>query len=184
MYTQETIAQQLSGTRLGSFFANNPAVAGLISALNSHHLPKQLQEYETIADLLSAMRTLSGVPTSPYDRAKYQIFGPDHKFLTIDDIPKPENYSVEDITKQLQGISQDFRQTALSGVSALDTFLQKDTSLFADTLGGVIDPEFVKKNFIFTEVVKSLTLEDIKSRPIEVAQKLTSYFVELYKPGL
>lgn len=181
MYTPETIAQQLSGTRLGDFFANNPATTNLLAALNSHNLPKQLQEYNTIADLLSSMRTLSGIPTHPYERTKYQIFGPDHKFLTIDDIPKPENFSVEDIAKQLQNISHDFTQTALSGVSALDTYLQKDTSLFVDTIGEIIDPELVKKNFIFTEVVKSLTVEDIKSRPVEIAQKLTSYFVELYK---
>lgn len=181
MFTSNSIAQQLSGTRLGDFFLNNPAVTGLLSALNTHTLPKQLEEYTTIAGLLSTMRTLSGIPHHPYDRTKYEMFGPDHKFLTIDDIPKPEVYNVEDTTKSLKDISQNLTQTALSGVSALDVFLQKDMSLFANDINSIVPTELIRKNFEMTEVIKSLTVEDIKQRPIEIAQKLTSYFIDLYK---
>jgi len=177
----ESISQQLSGTRLGDFFVNNPATAGLITALNKYNLPKQLEEYSTIADLLSAMRSLSGIPHHPYDRTKYELFGPDYKFKTINDIPKPDVFDVEETAKGIKEVSQTITQTALSGVSALDAFLQKDMSLFTNNIESVIPEDLIRKNFEMTEVIKSLTVEDIKQRPVEIAQKLTSYFIDLYK---
>lgn len=168
-----TVFQQISSS-FGSFFEQNA------------------QGDSSFAKLLSAaqaVQELSGIPVHPYERMKYELFGEGHKFKTIDDISIPENFNLKSLTESLHEVSHQFRDTTLSAASAFATYAESTSGINFDLANMSYDtPQFTsleidlaKKNIEFSEVVKSLTVDQIKAQPLEIAQKLVSHFVTLYK---
>jgi hypothetical protein len=148
-------------------------------------LEGKLNNY-TFAEILSSLQSLSGAPVHPYEQAKYKYFGSNYHFPTIDEIPFPLDFNYNTYTKELSSI---FNNTNLAGHSALTAFEDKiknfDNSGIlnrADIENIVItDENIIKNNIKFTEAVKSISLSDIETKPIEVAQKLLSFYVKMFR---
>lgn len=140
----------------------------------------------TFAQILSAIQSLSGVPVHPYEQAKYKYFGKDYHFPTIQDIPIPIDFHYQTITQSLSNIVD---HTYMSGMSALSAAEIKMKEAFEQGLPpkksdleniAVLDEHIIKKNIEFSEIVKSISLSDIETRPIEVAQKLLSHYTKMF----
>lgn len=164
--------------------------------LSGSLLDKFAQSSPTFAQLLSAtamMQSLSASPLPPYEQMKKNLFGEDYKFKTIKDIPSPEGFNLATLTDSLHKISKQFQQTTLSAVDMLSMQLQDPTFEGINNLEGmnsynpdssennIIDINLARKNIEFSEIVKSLTVEQLKEQPVEIAKKLVAHFVEMYK---
>jgi hypothetical protein len=132
----------------------------------------------TLTDILSSLQSLSGLPIHPYERLKYDMFGKDYTFKTINDIEAPTDFNTETYTQQLTSITQQTHEMSLSGLSAYNAAVQTGT-LTAEM--PLLPPETIRHNLEFVEIVKSLTLEDVQTKPVEIAQKLTSFYIKNFK---
>lgn len=133
---------------------------------------------ETFTNILSSIQALSGVPIHPYERLKYDLFGKDFTFKTINDIETPTDFNVETYTQQLTGIAQQTHEMSLSSLSAFSDAVQTG-SLTAEI--PLLPPDTIRHNLEFVEIVKSLSLHDVQTKPMEIAQKLTSFYIKNFK---
>jgi len=128
----------------------------------------------TNTQIFSAMMLLSGAPLHPWERLKWEYFGDDYKFPTIEEIePAPITFDSAHCSCCLSAIGNDYNQTLISQTSALTTI----------PLTGIqmeMDPEHIKKSITFIEVIKTMTPEIIETRPIETAQKVVNYYLKLF----
>lgn len=148
----------------------------LVTALQqlSGALQQKLSHFQfTAADLLSAVRELSAIPIHPYERLKYNLFGKEYTFPSINDLKTPENFCPNSYLCQLTAISEKTNQMGLCALSSMQQNLS--ASLFE--FPTIIEPNFLKKNLEFVEIVKSISVADIQARPVEIMQKLTSYYI-------
>lgn len=127
----------------------------------------------TNSDLLSAIRELSAVPIHPYERIKYDLFGKEYNFKTINDLEQPIDFCPNTYLCQLTGISQKTEQMSLCALSSIQN---TKPSLLETCIS--LEPEFLKKNIEFVEIVKTIDLKDIQTKPQELVQKLTSFYIK------
>lgn len=139
---------------------------------------QQRFDNNTLTDILSSLQSLSSVPIHPYERLKYDLFGKDYIFKTINDIDTPTDFNTETYTQQLTSITQQTHEMSLSSLSAYSAAVQTGT-LTAEI--PLLPPETIRHNLEFVEIVKSLSLEDVQTRPMEIAQKLTSFYIKNFK---
>jgi hypothetical protein len=132
----------------------------------------------TITEILSSLQSLSGVPIHPYERLKYDLFGKNYVFKTINDIEAPKDFNVETYTQQLTGITEQTHQMSLSSLSAFNASMQTGT-LTAEM--PLLPPDTIRHNLEFVEIVKSISLDEVQRNPVQVAQKLTSYYIKNFK---
>jgi len=153
----------------------------------SSSLLQNLSQYNPLfAELLSAIQTqsLSGVPINPYEKLKYDLFGKGYVFKTINDIKSPDTFNLEDLTEKINQIADQCTQSSLSAVSAFSIKAQEQTSeplSFNLLENDFIDINLARKNIEISEIVRSITIEQIKKEPIEIAKKLINHFVEINK---
>jgi len=128
------------------------------------------------SELLSAIQALSAAPAHPYERLKYQLFGEDYKFPTINDLEVPIDFDPATYNCQLTSYVQQTHQTVLSSLTSIDV-----DSTNIDINSFTLPETTIKHNIQFMEIVRNLTVQDIESNPFEVAKKLTSYYVKNYQ---
>jgi hypothetical protein len=126
----------------------------------------------TNSDLLSAIRELSAVPIHPYERVKHDLFGKDYNFKTVNDLEQPNDFCPNTYLCQLTSISQKTEQMSLCALSGIQNV---KPNLLESAIN--IEPEFLKKNIEFVEIVKTIDLKDIQTKPQELVQKLTSFYI-------
>lgn len=127
----------------------------------------------TNSDLLSAIRQLSALPVHPYERVKHDLFGKDYNFKTINDLDQPKDFCPNTYLCQLTGISQKTEQMSLCALSGIQDI---KPNLLETSVN--IEPNFLKKNIEFVEIVKTIDLKDIQTKPLELVQKLTSFYIK------
>jgi len=144
----------------------------------------------TSAELLSALNQLSGVPIHPYERLKYDYFGKDHVFPTIDDIEVPEAFCLQTCIGSLTGISQKHQDVLAEHSPYINDFEQHEHlgNAFASlstTVNGdpifVVDNEKVKKYIEFHEIARSIPIDSVNSSNyVEIAQKLLTHYNKIF----
>lgn len=127
----------------------------------------------TNLNILSAIKELSAVPSHPYERLKYNLFGKDYSFPTIENIEIPTDFDPGTYLCQLTAISDKTNQMGLCALSSMDNFTP---TLFETPT--IVDQDFLKRNLEFVEVVKSININDIQTKPVELMQKLTSFYIK------
>ncbi len=140
----------------------------------------------TFGEILSSLQALSGMPVHPYEQAKFKYFGKDYHFPTINEIPFPVDFNYNTYTNKLSAIFDQGHLMGLSALSAMEDKLKNAT----DSSGllkrtdieniTILDENIIKSNIMFTEAVKSISLADMESKPIEIAQKLLSYYIKMF----
>jgi hypothetical protein len=162
--------------------------------LSSDLLSRFAEHSPLFAELLSTIQTqsLSGVPVNQYDKIKYNFFGPEYEFKTINDIEAPEKFNLNEITDNIKNASKQLNLITLSAAQAFQVYAESEPVIpelssvsfnasFDQSLEKIINVDLTRKNIQFTEVVRSMTLEQIENQPVETAKKLLSHFVELYQ---
>jgi hypothetical protein len=130
----------------------------------------------TPTELLSAINTLSALPVHPYDQAKYELFGPEHTFKTFQEIEIPENFNITTIKQKLSSHSQKYYNTVQTTLSAYnDNF--EDVAAHKET--NILNQEIAKKNIVFSEAIRTLTLNEINADPEGVAKRVISFYLNL-----
>lgn len=124
----------------------------------------------TPTQLLSALDSLSGMPILPYEQAKYKLFGSDYKFPTINDIEVPAGFSYETYTPKLSSKVDQLTVLTLNEASAIDLKPEKEFPMFNE--------DVVRKSILNTEFAKSITLNDVNTNPVEVAQKIIAFYLQ------
>lgn len=134
---------------------------------------------------LTALNALSSLPLHPYDRLKYDLYGPEYKnikFKTIDDIPAPTNFAVEEMLQAVINKTQSIQKTLLEN---LDHKPELFTNTMLNTVSGdkiIPNIEKHKQHIEFVELIRqipideSLSIEQIQ----EYSKKIISEFVKRY----
>ena len=122
--------------------------------------------------LLSALGELSAVPVHPYERLKYDLFGKDYEFQTINDLEQPTDFCPMTYMSKLTAISQRTKQQTLCTLSSLSGM---DSKTIENAV--YVNPETLKRNIEFVEIVKTIDIKDIQTKPIELMQKITSFYI-------
>jgi hypothetical protein len=142
----------------------------------SAQVQQRFNEVISNSSLLSAMQALSGAPAHPYERLKYDLFEKDYKFPTIEDIETPNDFDSKTYMCELTSCSHKTQQAALSGLK------QEQIQLKSVNLENLTIPtETLKHNLEFIELVRSISLEELQKDPVNLAKKLTSYYIKNYK---
>jgi hypothetical protein len=149
----------------------------------------------TIQHILSGIRekrmtlvdALTSTPIHPYEKLKYIYL--DQKGLSainIDDVPPVSGFELSTITNQITSINQKVMDDIFTRVPFLSSQTIFDNpqagNVFA-TLSAdeyIIDEERMSKHLAYTEMIKTITAEQIDKNPIEIAQKILSQFVITY----
>lgn len=171
-------AFNLSGNRLEIFNSLDfTTSAGLSSFLSGSNIDFSTA---TTADLLSAfsielqkvsqtlLQNLSTEVVHPYDLVKTSLFGPEHKFPTIDDIEVPEEITTQSIVDKLKEQEKDYRSNLIDYMHNKDKYevtgFHDHVSILSELSGEncfvVTEKRF--KNYIETvEVISSIDRESI-----------------------
>lgn len=141
------------------------------------HLSASLAQRLNIApeELLTALNDLSAIPPHPYEQAKYQIFGKDCKFKTFQELEAPEGFDLQTAQQQLSCLSEKHHNTVSAKLSSYQDLGVES----AYKENEIVDIGMAKKSIIFSEAVKTLTVQEIQANPLKVAQKLVSYYISL-----
>ena len=147
-------------------------------------LNQKLQNY-TFADILSALQSIQQLPIHPYEQAKLRLFGKDHQFQTLADIPVPETFDYRTCSQELSCIFDRTNAIGLSALSAVQEKIKSGEILDKVSLKqsgieeSMFDEEIAKQNIEFSEIVNSMTYTDINTKPVETAQKLLTHYISL-----
>jgi hypothetical protein len=141
------------------------------------HLSASLAERLNISpdELLTALNDLSAMPVHPYEQAKYQIFEKDYKFKTFQELEVPNDFNIQTAQQQLSSFTENYNKTLFSKMSAY----QEPGIEGTYNENEIVDIDIAKKSIIFSEAVKTLTVQEIQANPIKVAQKLVNYYFSL-----
>lgn len=129
-------------------------------------------------ELLSAINAISAIPAHPYDQAKYELFGPDHKFTTFQEIETPKEFNLTTAQHELTSYSQQRFETVQSMLSVFQTEQIKNTDAYKEY--EIFDRETAKKSIIFSEAMRTLTLKEINADPKNVAKKVLSFYLKVH----
>ena len=159
----------------------------------SAHVQSDIQSaYNTIRTLLSAsesLRTqfneaLTGTPTHPYEKLKYNYGGKDFHPLTLNDIQEPVNFCCTAAVQEISAISDKFYDIADTQIRALSCDnLPNECNSFAILSGDqfVLQPDKLKNHINFLEFVKHIPIPLIESNPHMVAKKILYYYTTCYR---
>jgi hypothetical protein len=133
-----------------------------------------LQKLDNVTEgqLLSALESLSAMPASPYEQMKVKYFGRDYVFPSIKNLETPTNFDPRTCYGELTGIADSINVECGVMLSAFPETYDSDYVEF--------NQEIVKKGLEFTELVKTMTIDDINTKPVEMAKKLTTYFIKSF----
>lgn len=135
----------------------------------------------TKTNLFSQISALSGMPVNPWERIKWQYLGKDFKYPTIEELPQPTNFDAQHCVCCLSSIAADMTNSTMQKMSS---FTSSTTSIPLEPLTGIdlnLDEKFIKSSIIITELVRSIPMSEIYTRPYETAAKILNYYITLNK---
>lgn len=165
-------------------------------SLNEIFAKRQQAAQTTLQDLLSATRqikhnlmsSLSGIPAHPYELIKAKYLNGDCKILTIDDVPKPDNFCPTTCSQQICSISLDLSEEWNLQVSALSGFeAVKENEYVCNAFVSLsenaffVDQERAANHVQFIEMIKNIPPHLFETKPVEIAEKIVSQFINFYK---
>jgi hypothetical protein len=174
-------------TQPESFDFNNFNFEPFISQSTMQQLTASVQHaLSSIENLpsLTALRALSAVPFHPYERLKYNMYGPDYKnivFKTINEIPTPENFDFPQAYLQITQLNKKIQDT-LSHNLTCEPHLRCDTLL--NTISGnevILKVDKQREQIEFLEMIKSMELKEATHEQLQdYAKKIISEYMKMY----
>lgn len=124
--------------------------------------------------------SLSAIPIHPYERIKYEYFGPDYTFKTLDDLEEPEDIPVQECINALKEKNKDLMSTTFHNLTCCEE--EKCMTAFSYTSGDCVVPDYEKqKNYIeYIEIVKSIPLDSINAdNYLSIAKKIIGHYFKI-----
>jgi hypothetical protein len=123
---------------------------------------------------------LSSIPTHPYERLKYEYFGPDYKFKCLDDIEEPEKVPYERCMEFIKQKNNELMSTTFHNL----TCNEEDTICtgFSFLSGDKFLPDYTrqKKYIEFLEMTRNIPLNSITDENyLSIAKKLITEYVRV-----
>ncbi len=146
---------------------------------------QNLLDQTNLTSALSALNTLSGAPLHPYDRLKYDLYGPeykDKKFKTVDDIPAPTNLTPEVMLQAVVEKTQSLQRTLLENI---DRKPEQYTNTILNTVSGdkiIPNIDMHKKHIEFVELIRQIPVgaELTNEQILDYSKKIISEFINTY----
>lgn len=146
---------------------------------------QNLFEQTNLTSTLSALNALSSLPLHPYDRLKYDIYGPEYKdikFKTVDDIPTPVNFTPEVMLQAVVEKTQSLQKTLLENI---DRGPELFTNTILNTVSGdkiIPNIDMHKKHIEFIELIRQIPVGTNLSNEqiLNYSKKIISEFVNTY----
>ena len=134
---------------------------------------------------LSALNSLSSIPLHPYDRLKYDLYGPEYKdvkFKTIDEIPSPSSFAPEEMLQAVTNKTQSIQRTLLEN---LNNEPNQFTNTVLNTVSGdkiIPNIDMHKKHIEFVELIRQIPVdvELTTEQILDYSKKIISSFVKTY----
>jgi len=154
------------------------------------------QALNTVQEALSSARllnqtmeaALTSVNNHPYEQLKQQYLGLDFVPLTLDCIEAPQTFCPLSCRDQLSAISEQFDTTMTTQFTAASSEQAlNECSVFAvlsATENGnefILDQPKIGNYLQFLEMVKSIPMQAIEKNSEEVARKLLSHYINIFK---
>lgn len=124
--------------------------------------------------------SLSAIPIHPYERLKYEYFGPDHCFKCLDDIEEPEKIPFERCIEYIKQKSDEALSTTFHNLTCCEE--DKIYTAFACCSGDKLMPDHnrQKKYIEFLEIARNIPIEEItEENYMSVAKKLISQYMQV-----
>jgi hypothetical protein len=137
------------------------------------------------AVMLSAARQLSATPINPYQALKTQLFPPDYKFPTIDDVEVPEWVTLDGMISKIQEIETTYQKNLIETQVNADKYIVQEPdgylSILAECSGDncFVVTEEKQKNYIeYLELINSTDIDSVNQDNCrEIAKKLGYFYI-------
>lgn len=146
---------------------------------------ENLFEQTNLTTTLSALNTLSSIPLHPYDRLKYDLYGPEYKdikFKTIDELPTVTGTAPEEMLLAVTEKAKTLQQKLLEN---LDRSPELFTNTILNTVSGdkiIPDIDMHKKHIEFVELIRQIPVDAKLSNEqiLDYSKKIISEFIKNY----
>lgn len=162
----------------------NPEFSATLTPEMSTAIEKLLNQ-TSLGSTLSALNSLSSIPLHPYDRLKYDLYGPEYKdikFKTIDEIPVPADFTPEVMFQEVTNKTQSLQQTLLENV---DRKPELFTNTILNTVSGdriIPNIEAHKKHIEFLELIRQIPVGEnfTNEQLLDFSKKIIFEFINTY----
>lgn len=135
--------------------------------------------------MLSAAQLLSATPINPYQALKAQLFPPDYKFPTIDDVEVPEWVTLDGMISKIQEIETTYQKNLIETQVNADKYAVHEPdgylSILAECSGDncFVVTEEKQKNYIeYLELINSTDIDSVNQDNCrEIAKKLGYFYI-------
>lgn len=171
--------------------------------VDEKEIPKEMSAFEKLAlrysddiqetnlaitSLISSVQTrfvdVTTFAATPYEKYKQIYLDPSEPVLTIEQLPPPKHIALKEIIPLLSatgiGIPKNFVTNNLPYITAGN--FDAGSTMFTTVSNGIVmhDKEKLKEHFVFMELIKNMTPQDINERPLSTALKLINEFIRIY----
>ena len=155
-----------------------------LSAFSTPDWQNVREDLTTLTDTVTSLEQavyscLSSIPLHPYERLKYEYFGPDHCFKCIDDIEEPIKIPHEQCLEYIRKKNDEVLFTTFHNLTCSDE--NKIYTAFAYCSCDNVLPDYNKqKNYIgFLEMARNIPLNSITNDNCTViAKKLIGEYMK------
>jgi len=170
----------------------NTLINELSTTMAFHLSAFESQEFVDIIDNLGSLThavtsleesvhaMLSGIPVHPYERIKYDYFGPDYQFKTLEDLEDPREIDHQKCVEILRGSTNHLYSTTFHNLTCCEE--HKCQTAFTKMSGDLIVEDHEKqKNYIeFMEMARSIPIDSITDdNCLEIARKLLGHYIRI-----
>jgi hypothetical protein len=165
------------------FSSFDPSLLTTLTPEISSKLQNILDQFTT-NPVLSTLSNLSGMPMHPYDKLKFEVYGPDFKdikFKTLEEVPAPENFQPEEVIQTVTNKIQGMQRTLLENAD-------RPPHLFTNTMLNAVSGEKItpdinryKTHIEFVELLKNMKVSELTDEQVyDYAKKIITQFVQTY----
>lgn len=170
----------------------NTLINELSTTMAFHLSAFETQEFADIVDNLGTLThavtsleesvnaMLSGIPLHPYERIKYDYFGPDHQFKNFEDLEDPREIDNQKCIEILKCSTDHLYTTTFHNLTCCDE--HKCQTAFTKMSGdSIVEDHQRQKNYIeFMEMARNIPVDSITDdNCVEIARKLLGYYTRI-----
>lgn len=156
-----------------------------LSAFESPEFQQIRQDFSSLTHAITSLEqevtsSLSAIPLHPYERLKYDYFGPDYNFKTIDDLEEPTDIPHEKCLDILKQKYKDIISTSYHNLTCCEE--EKIRTVFTICSGDKILPDHdtQKKYIEFLEIARNIPIDSVTNDNYQqIAKKLIGAYFKI-----
>ena len=171
---QNTIINELSCT-----------MALHLSAFETQDFTNAIKSLDSLTHSVTSLESsvnalLSGIPVHPYERIKYDYFGSDYGFKTLDDLEDPIGMDHLKNIEILKKSAEDLYSTTFHNLTCCEDD-KCGTAFSKMSCDKLVEDHQKQKNYIeFLEIARSIPIDSVtETNCSEIARKLLGYYTRI-----